>query len=111
MKFIKGLLLAASMLFAQWQTGDLSLSAIIVAVSFLIGYYAKNWWFPSVSTDGVMDWRDWLSAVLIGLSAAIPEAISQIVVGNAIVWGELVSVVGTVLFTYITATYVQKSNK
>lgn len=112
MKFIKGLLLAASMLFANWQVeGTLSVSAVLVAGAFLIGYYAKNWWFPSASEDGVFDWRDVLSAILVGLSAAIPEYISQIVVDNVVVWPELLAVVGTVVFTYITATFTQKGNK
>jgi hypothetical protein len=109
-KFLKGLLIAASMIFANWQTeGSLSFSIVLVAIAFLLGYYAKNWWFPSVSDDGVLDWRDWVSAVLIGLSAAIPEYISQIIVDGAIVWRELLTVVGTVLFTYITSTFTQKA--
>ena len=112
MKFVKGLLLAASMLFANWQIeGDVSIASLLVAVAFLFGYYAKNWWFPSVSEDGIFDWKDVFSAVLIGISVAIPESISQIIVYDQIVWRELFSVVGVVVFTYVTATYVQDGEK
>src|SRR5690606_30864811 len=108
-KIVKGLLMALALIFADWQiTGAFETASIVVAFAFLIGYYAKNWWFPSASTDGVFDWRDTVSIVLIALSVAIPDAITQIVVENAINWKELGTVVVTVVFTYFTGTYFSK---
>jgi hypothetical protein len=111
-KIIKGLLMTAAMLLTEWQlTGNFETASILVASAFLIGYYAKNWWFPSASTDGVFDWKDVLSAILVAISVAIPESIAQIIVENAINWKELLTVVGTVVFTYFTGTYFSKAKE
>ena len=109
-KIVKGLLMTASLLFADFQTsGNISTASVIVAVAFLLSYYAKNWWFPSVSEDGVFDWRDITSAILVALSVAIPDAITQIVVDGVVMWKELLMVTGTVVFTYFTGTYFSKA--
>ena len=111
-KLVKGLLMAASLIFADYTGGDFVLaSSLLVAIAFLLGYWAKNWWFPSVSEDGVFDWKDVASAILIALSVAIPEGISQIVVDGFIVWKELVIVTGTVVFTYISGTWMSNAKK
>lgn len=112
-KLVKGLLMAASLVFADYTSGgDFVLtSSLLLAIAFLIGYWAKNWWFPSVSEDGVLDWRDGASAILIGLSVAVPEYINQLVVNGAVIWGELFTLVGTVIFTYIAGTWMSNAKK
>jgi len=109
-KIVKGLLMAAALLFADFQiSGNIETASVVVAAAFLIGYYAKNWWFPSVSIDGVFDWRDVASAILVALSVAIPDAITQIVVDGIVIWKDLLLVTGTVVFTYFTGTYFSKA--
>jgi len=111
-KLVKGLLMAAALMFADYTGGNFVFaSSLLVAIAFLLGYWAKNWWFPSVSEDGVFDWRDVASAILIALSVAIPESISQLVVDGFIVWKELVIVTGTVVFTYISGTWMSNAKK
>ncbi|MFA5432909.1 MAG: hypothetical protein WC319_08565 [Candidatus Paceibacterota bacterium] len=110
-KFIKGLLMALAALFADYSAGTFGTASYIVAGCLLVGYYAKNWWFPSVSEDGVFDWRDIASAVILALSVAIPESISQFIVDGAIVWKELFSVIIAVVGTYFTGTFLAKAKK
>ena len=110
-KIIKGLLMALAYLFADYTAGTFGAASYVVAVSFLIGYYAKNWWFPSVSEDGVFDWRDIVSSIIIALSVAVPEAVGQFIVNGFIVWKELFTVIGTVVFTYFTGTFFSSAKK
>lgn len=110
-KIIKGLLMAAAALFADYSAGTFGAASWVVAICLLIGYYAKNWWFPSVSEDGVFDWRDVASAVIIALSVGVPEAIGQFIVDGVIVWKELLTVICTVVFTYFTGTFFSSAKK
>lgn len=112
-KIVKGLLMGLSVIFAATQNTETVVWAgvILTSVCVTIGYYAKNWWFESVSDDGVFDWRDVASALIIMVVAAVPESINQIVVDGAINAAQLLKVVVSVIFTYFTATWYSNAKK
>lgn len=106
-KIVKGLLMGLSVIFAATQNPETVVWAgvILTSICVTLGYYAKNWWFESASEDGVFDWRDVASALIILVVTAIPESINQIVVDGVINTGQLLKVVASVIFTYFTATF------
>jgi hypothetical protein len=109
-KIVKGLLMALALIFTDYQNGEIVWAASILAAScVLVGYYAKNWWFPSVSEDGVMDWRDIASALIVAAVAAVSDSISSLVVDGQIIWLDLAKTVGAVVWTYIVGTYFSKA--
>lgn len=111
-KIVKGLLMGLSVIFAAMQTGDIVwASVIITSICVMVGYWVKNWWFSSVSEDGVFDWRDIASALLLLVVASVPESISQIVIDGSIDLSQLMTVIGTVIFTYFTATFFSTGKK
>lgn len=105
-KIVKGFLLMLAVIFTALQGGNVVWAAtIITAVCVGIGYFVKNIWFSSVSEDGVFDWRDIASALILAVVAAVSESIGQIVVGGIIEWGEMVKIIVAALFTYFSTTF------
>jgi hypothetical protein len=104
-KIIKGLLMAASYLFVDYNAGTFGAASWVIASCFLLGYYVKNWWFPSASEDGLFDWKDVASALILAISIGVPEAVDQFIINGSIVWKEMVLAVTTIVFTYFTSTF------
>lgn len=112
MKLVKGLIMAAMMVFAQYQTGEIVWAAsLITAVTFFIGYAVKNAWLPSISEDGVFDWRDMLSAVVLAVVVAVGDAVGDLVINGVIAWGDLAQMIISVVVTYFTGTFFGNAKK
>ena len=105
-KLMKGILMMGAVIFAAIQTGDIVWPVTLITAACVgIGYFAKNWWFESASTDNVFDWRDVASALIMAAVVAIPESIGQIVVNGVFNLSGLLAVIGSVIMTYFTATF------
>ena len=105
-KVIKGLMMAAAMVFTAMQGPDFIWQITAVTTgAFFIGYLVKNAIWPSISDDGVFDWRDIASAAIIAACAAIPETVNQWFVGDAVNWLQVAKIAGVAVFTYLTATF------
>jgi len=71
-KLMKGILMMGAVIFAAIQTGDIVWPVTFITSACVgIGYFAKNLWFESASSDNVFDWRDVASALIISAVAAI----------------------------------------
>jgi hypothetical protein len=105
-KIVKGILLMIGVVFTAFQSGNIVWAAtIITAVCLGLGYFAKNVWFPSVSDDGVFDWRDVVSALVLSIVATIGTMIGDLVVNDSVNWLLLAKTIVTVVITYFTATF------
>lgn len=106
LKVIKGLLMAASMVFAAMEVDNFVLaSTLITATIFLVGYLVKNVFFPSESETGVWTWRDTASALILAVLAAVSAALPDIVVGGVVDWFYMVRIVIAAVITYFGATF------
>lgn len=108
-KVVKGILLMLGVVFAAMQTGDVIWPAVIIsAVAVGGGYFVKNIFFQSVSEDGVFDWRDVASALLLAVFATLGESINSFVIDNHLDWLLLIKTIGTVVMTYFSTTFFEK---
>lgn len=104
--------MSGAMIFTAIQTGDVVWPVLLVTTgAFLAGYLVKNAIWPSISDDGIFDWRDIVSAAIIAACAAIPETVNQWFVGDVIDWVQIMQITGAAVFTYITGTIGFKTKK
>ena len=107
---VKSLLLMAGVILAALNAEVIDwASAGITAMSVGAGYFIKNYWLPSVSSDEVFDWRDIASALLLAVFTTIGESVSSLVVDGSIDVGLLVKTILTVVSTYFAATFFPSS--
>jgi len=105
-KFVKGLLLMASIFFAAVQAGNVAwVSTIVSAILVGAGYYVKNYLSPSDSTSGTLSVKDIVSTLLLAVIAALSNSVSSLVVNGTIVWTVLGKEVISVVVTYLSTTF------
>jgi hypothetical protein len=111
-KIVKGLLLMASSIFVAIQAGDVVWGVTLLTAACIgVGYFTKNVFFPSVSEDGVFDWRDVASAAILAVVAAIGDSVGQIFQGGQFYLQQLLSVIGAAVFTYFSTTFFGAAKK
>jgi membrane protease YdiL (CAAX protease family) len=112
-KIVKGILLMIGVIFTALQAGNIVWAATIIsAVCVGLGYFVKNVWFQSASEDGVFDWKDAVSAVILAIVTTIGGMVSELVTGDGVIdWILLLKTIGTVVITYFTATFFEPAKK
>lgn len=111
-KIVKGILLIVGVIFTAAQAGNVDwASTLISAICVGLGYFAKNVWFSSVSEDGVFDWRDIASALIIAIVTSVGQSVSTLVINGVVDWILLGKTVLAVVITYFTATYFSPATK
>jgi hypothetical protein len=105
-KFVKGLLLMASVIFSALQTGNVIwASTIILTVCVGISYYIKNYLMPSDSIEGQLNWKNIISALILAIVTGLTDSIASLVVNGVINWGLLWTTVTSVVVTYLGTTF------
>ena len=106
-KFVKGLLLMAGVILTALQSSVPPVWAvtIITTVCVGIGYYVKNYYIPSTSVQGELNWGDILSGMILAIVAGVSNSLSELVISGIVVWGALFKIIGTVSITYLTTTF------
>lgn len=79
----------------------------VTALAVILGYTGGNLagFFPSTSEPGKFNLVDFGCALLVALSTGITEYLAYIVVGQAVVWTVLLSVVGNVTLSFVASTF------
>jgi uncharacterized membrane protein len=109
--FWKGLIMAI-IGFVATTIGTLdpfNLSYIIIAsVAFTLIYFGKNYWLPSTSEAGEINWRDIVSGLIIAVGMAISSFSASIILTGVVDWKALfIAVIGAVV-GYFGKTIPQK---
>ena len=69
----------------------------ITVVGTVLGYLGQNFFMPSVSPFGMIDWKDVLKGVFVGISAGVSNWIGNLVEGTAVdynsLWKKMVVIV------------------
>jgi len=79
----------------------------ITVLAVVLGYTGGNLagFFPSTSEPGKFNLVDFGCALLVALSTGITQYLGYIVIGQAVVWSVLLSVVGNVTLTFVASTF------
>jgi magnesium-transporting ATPase (P-type) len=105
-KFVKGLLLMASVVFAALQTGNVIwASTIILTICVGITYYVKNYLSPSDSPEGQLNWKNIISALILAVATGVSDSIATLIVNGTLNWGLLWTTVSSVVVTYLGTTF------
>lgn len=106
-KFVKGLIMSVvGALLVVFNSDPIVWSIVIVTlISTVMVYSGKNLFVTSKSLQGELDWRDILSALLLGIGVTIGDSITMIIKDGIIDWIILAKVSVGVISTYISTTF------
>jgi membrane protein implicated in regulation of membrane protease activity len=77
---------------------------IVTIIGTILVYSGKNLFIKSDSSEGTLNLKDLLSALLILIGTAIIDAVAQLVINDAINWGLMLKIVLSTIFTYLGTT-------
>jgi len=105
-KFVKGIILILGVFFTAYQNPPIIWTITIITAICVGGtYFVKNYFSPSVTPTGTLDWKDVLSALLLAIFTAVFNSLSSNFVSGVIIWSLLGKTVLSVVITYITTTF------
>lgn len=107
-KFLKGIGIMAAYVYANMmQPNFVWLASVIVAVCMGATYYIKNYYVPSGSAEGEINFKDFGFAMLLALFAAIGDGVSDWVINGVVQWSELWKVASAAIMMYLFPTLFQ----
>lgn len=77
----------------------------IVVLGVSLTYIPKDIWFPSNSSHNTLSWRDYVSAGILGLSAALSEWTASAWLATVLDWQSLLTIVLSTIGGYLFKTY------
>lgn len=96
----------ASIIFAAIQAGSVVWPVVITtAVLSGIAYYVKNYLAPSGSGEGVLNWKDILSGLILAVVAGMSDSITQWITNDVIDWSLAAKTAGSLIVTYFVTTF------